>query len=590
VPALTTSGLSPRRIIWGFVLLLLVVLATFAWQAITASRALLDARKSGELVQQDIREGRFDAANRSLDDLRDHTGRAKDSTDGVLWDLGRHLPYVGRNIAAVQTVSRVLDTATRLNAPIALQLSQAVEQGRFRPKDKRIDLAEIERLTPAVRRAADSIDRAAGDLAGTRADELLFPLNDLVGDLQEQVERARSAAAASATAFELLPHMLGRDGPRTYLLMIQNPAELRSTGGLPGSLALLHAVRGKVAMGWQGAPSDLGALDAPVVRLPRDTEQQYGPTPATDLRDANFTPDFPEAARIAMTMVERSRHVTLDGVVSVDPIALSQLMTGTGPVAVADGVVLNAGNVVAALLNQTYQLLGTQDEQNTFFETAARKIFDSVMAGQGDQQQAIRGLAVAGGQHRILVWSTHSAEQALIAPTAVSGALVGKGGPNPQVGIYLNDSTAGKMDYYLQYRSSAAGVDCRQGGGQDIRATLALTSTMPTDFASLSPWILGTGQFSPQGTIAFNLRVYAPYGGEITGLTVDGQSHSVTADKHDGRQVSTVPMTLNPGQTATVTADIRTAEGQSGDGVFSVTPGMVPAANGVPIASACDQG
>jgi len=153
--------------------------------------------------------------------------------------------------------------------------------------------------------------------------------------------------------------------------------------------------------------------------------------------------------------------------------------------------------------------------------------------------------------------------------------------------MYINDSTAGKMDYYLQYRSTAAAVDCRQGDAQDIRATLALTSTMPTDFRSLSIWILGSGQFAPQGQIAFNLRIYAPYGGEITGLTVDGAQHSVTADEHHGRQVALLPISLGPGQKSTVTADIRTARNQPGDGVLSFTPGMVPAPNGVSITSAC---
>ena len=585
--SLTTSGLSRRRIIWGILVLLLVALGAFAWQAVTASRALLDARETGDLVQQRIRAGDFDGANRALGDLRSQTHHAEDSTDGVLWDVGRHLPFLGRNIGAVQTVSKVLDTATRENAPIALELSKAVNEGRFRPKGERIDLAEVERLAPSVRRAADSIDRAADRLAGTRADDLLFPFNDLVGDLQTQVDRARSAATASAHAFELLPDMLGEQQPRTYLLMIQNPAELRSTGGLPGSLALLHADNGRVTMGWQGSASDINGFSAPVVKLPFDTQRQYGTSPAIDLRDTNFTPDFPEAAQIAKAMVEQKRHVQLDGVISVDPIALAQMMRGTGPVTVGNGVTLSAGNVVSALLNQTYQVLDTQDEQNTFFETVARKIFDSVMSGQGDQQLAIRGLAVGGSEHRVLVWSAHDDEQSVIAGTAVSGSLLGESGRHPQIGMYINDSTAGKMDYYLQYRSTAAAVDCRQGGAQDIRATMALTSTMPADFSSLSPWILGTGQYAAQGTIAFNLRIYAPYGGEITGMTVDGQAHSVTADKHKGRQVALLPITLNPGQKSTVTADIRTAKGQSGDGVFSFTPGMVPAANGVTITSAC---
>lgn len=584
---MTTSWLSRRRIIWGIVALLLVALVVFAWQAVSASRALLDARERADLVQQRIRVGDFDGANQALAELRAKTGVARDATDGVLWDLGRRVPLVGRNIGAVQTVSDVLDTATRENAPIALELSKAVNEGRFKPRNQRIDLAEVERLTPAVRRAADSIDRAAERLAETRADELIFPFNDLVGDLQTQVGRARSAATASATAFELLPDMLGRQDPRTYLLMIQNTAELRSTGGLPGSLAILNAEDGKVTMGWQGSAGDIGAFTSPVVELPPDTLRQYGQSPAMDPRDTNFTPDFPEAAQIVKAMVEEKRDVELDGVLSVDPLALAELMRGTGPVRVADDVVLSAGNVVAALLNQAYQVLDTQEEQNTFFENVAREIFDSMMAGAGDQQQAIRGLASAGGQHRVLVWSAHADEQAALEGTAVSGALVGESGSRPHIGMYLNDSTAGKMDYYLQYRSSAAAVDCRQDGAQDLRATLALTSTMPQDFQALSRWILGTGQFAPQGAIAFNLRIYGPHDGEITGMTVDGQPHSVTADRHKGRQVALLPVTLDPGQEMVVTADIRTAEGQSDDGVFSVTPGMVPAPNGVPIASAC---
>jgi hypothetical protein len=587
VGSLRTSWLSRRRILGGVILLLLVSLGTFTWQAVMASRSLLDARSSGELVQQRIRAGDFTGASRALGELRGHTREARDSTDGLLWDLGRRAPFLGRNIGAVQTVSEVLDTATRENAPIALELSKAVDEGRFRPRNQRIDLAEVERLTPSVRRAADSIDRASRRLSDTRADELLFPFNDLVGDLQTQVDRARSAATASAHAFELLPDMLGEKRPRTYLLMIQNPAELRSTGGLPGSLALLHTDGGKVSMGWQGSAGDINGFTEPVVKLRADTALEYGPTPAVDLRDTNFTPDFPEAARIAKAMVERKQDVDLDGVISVDPITLAEMMRGTGPVAVTDTVTLSAGNVVSALLNQTYQVLDTQDEQNDFFEKVARKIFDSVMSGQGDQQQVIRGLATAGSQHRVQVWSAHDEEQTVIDGTAVSGALVAESGRRPHIGMYLNDSTAGKMDYYLQYRSSAAAVDCRQGGAQDLRATLALTSTMPANFGGLSPWILGTGQFAAQGSIAFNLRVYAPYGGEITGMTVDGQGHSVTSDKHKGRQVALLPMTLGPGQKTTVTVDVRTAEGQSGDGVFSFTPGMVPAPNGVRITSAC---
>ncbi|WP_420898141.1 DUF4012 domain-containing protein [Cryobacterium suzukii] len=39
-------------------------------------------------------------------------------------------------------------------------------------------------------------------------------------------------------AATLLPAMLGATEPRNYILLFQNPAELRSTGGIPGALEL----------------------------------------------------------------------------------------------------------------------------------------------------------------------------------------------------------------------------------------------------------------------------------------------------------------------------------------------------------------
>jgi hypothetical protein len=585
-----SPGFKPtrRQLVVALSLIGFFVVGVFAWQAWTASRNLLDARSHAETVQKRIKAGDFDGANRALAELRSNTSKAHDSTDGVLWDLGRHIPYFGRNVGAVQTVSEVLDTATRVNAPIALELSRAVDAGVFRPDKGQINLPAIQQLTPKVNRAASSIDRASRDLNAIRNGSLVFPFNDLVGDLKDEVERARAASTATATAFDLMPQMLGQDGPRDYLLIIQNPAELRSTGGLPGSLAVLHAEKGKVTMGWQGSAGDVNPFSGPVVTLPKDTRQQYGPTMATDFRDINFTPDFPEAAQIAKAMLAQKLKIDVDGVVSVDPLALAGLMRGTGPINAGNGIVLTASNVVPVLLNQTYQSIQDPAAQDSFFENVARKIFDAVTTGQGNQQLAITGLADATNQHRVQLWSDRDDEESRLAGTAVGGALGERSGRTPEVGMYLNDSTAGKMDYYLQYRTSVSAVDCRKHGAQDLRASVSFTSTMPKDFQKLSEFVTGTGAFAPKGTIAFNLRFYAPYGGEIVGLTVNGKPNSATSDLHHGRQVAFLPVALKPQEQVVVTADIRTAPGQDRDGVYSFTPGMVPAQNGVRFASACD--
>lgn len=576
-----------RRVALALVLICCFAFGLFAWQAVSAARALMDVRQDAEQVRAEIQAGDFDAATRSLDRLGRSTAKAHDATDGALWDLGRRIPLVGKNIAAVQTSSSVVDTVARRNAPVAIELSRLLQEGGLRPVDGKFDLAPVTELTPAVAKAAHSIEEASAALDEVDPDDLIFPLNDLVADLTDQVERARSATSAAADAFALLPAMLGTEGPRDYLLIIQNPAELRSTGGLPGALAVLHADKGRLTMGWQGTASDLVRPGAPAVRVRKDTLARYGPTTGTDLRDVNFTPDFPEAARIARAMLARVQGVKVDGVISVDPIALSAVLAATGPVEVRPGVSLNAQNVVATLLNTTYQVMDDPTAQNDFFAVAARKVFEAVVAGRGDQEQAIKALANAVGEHRVLLWSAHEAEQARLVGTPIAGGLDDTDPTSPEVGIYLNDSLAGKIDYYLQYRSTASPVACRVGGSQDLRATVVLTSAVPKDFAKLSPWIVGDGSYAPKGTIAVNMRIYAPAGGTVTGLEVDGAFHSVTADRHHGRQVAFLPLSLEPGQQVEVVAEIRTAKGQDADGTLNVTPGMVQAPNGVRIASAC---
>lgn len=592
---------SRRQVLIGAAVLVAFLIGLFLWQAFTAGFALRDARKDADRVQELITAGDFDGATRALEDLRDHADRAHNQTDGFLWDIGSKIPFFGKNLGAMQTVSAVLDTATTDNAPVALALNKALNEGTFRPVDGKINLDEVKRLTPEVDRAAASILEAGKDLDEIRSGSLLFPFNDIVEQLQEQFDSARSASRATATAFDLMPAMLGGNGPRNYLLIVQNPAEVRATGGLPGSVAILRAEGGRLTMGLQGSASDLKGFGGPVVELPKDTRAMYGTTTASDFRDINFNPDFPQVAQVAAVMAKRKFDVDVDGVLSVDPVAMAYVLAATGPVSV-QGEQLRADNVITTLLNKVYVdndpgVCGSDNtciqerlaRQDDFFESAAKTIFNAVMSGQGSQQTAIRGLGTSTNEHRVLLWAKDPAEQARLTGTAISGGLTKDSGSTPVMGLYLNDSTASKMDFYLQYRSSVTAIACRQKGAQDFRVTTSFKSTMPKNFSRLGISVLGTGDFAKQGDITFNARFYAPYGGQVTDLQVDGVPVSVTADKHFGREVAFLPVTVKPGQEIIVTALIRSKAGQDGNAVFNFTPGMVtPSTNGIKIRSACD--
>ena len=95
-------------------------------------------------------------------------------------------------------------------------------------------------------------------------------------DLRDQVSTADDTLAAASRAVNLLPGMLGADGERRFLVVFQNNAEVRSTGGMPGAMSLVETREGRVAMTRQMAASDFPRLTEPVLPLTTDEQTVFG--------------------------------------------------------------------------------------------------------------------------------------------------------------------------------------------------------------------------------------------------------------------------------------------------------------------------
>ena len=174
------------------------------------------------------------------------------------------------------------------------------------------------------------------------------PVGDAVLTLWRKLDQAADVTEPGARVARLLPPMLGADGPRTYLVAFQNPAEPRATGGIFGSFAVVRADQGKISIIDQGAASrTLGPFDPPVAELTGERPDLYGPELAQYPQDVNFTPDFPTAARLFAEMYRLRTGTTVDGVLAIDPVALSYMLEGAPPIDVGDGVSITADNLVS---------------------------------------------------------------------------------------------------------------------------------------------------------------------------------------------------------------------------------------------------
>ena len=190
-------------------------------------------------------------------------------------------------------------------------------------------------------------------------------------------------------------------GPRTYLVVFQNPAELRATGGIFGSYAVVQADQGRITIIDQGASSrTLGFFDPPVAELTPEQIDLYSQLMAQYPQDVNFTPDFPTAAPLFSEMYRLRSGNTVDGVLAIDPVALSYLLEGAAPIDVGDGVSITADNLVPILLSTAYQKFdnnGDQSQRDAFLANATAQVFANVMSGKGNPR-AILERASEGGR------------------------------------------------------------------------------------------------------------------------------------------------------------------------------------------------
>ena len=149
--------------------------------------------------------------------------------------------------------------------------------------------------------AAAKLDAEARSIADPA---YLSLIRDARSQLQTQTARLAQLLHNTALAAQLAPSMLGADGPRSYLVGFESPAEARGTGGLLGSFAVVDFDDGKPIVDALGQNTELREASASIDLGPEFNKVYGWMNPTTDFRNSNMSPHFPYAAQIWKSMVE----------------------------------------------------------------------------------------------------------------------------------------------------------------------------------------------------------------------------------------------------------------------------------------------
>lgn len=584
------AGKTARRLRWALLLTGVVAVALVAftgWQALKAKDALELVASDFQTLSGQLKAGDRTGSHETLEQAQGHAETAQENTTGPGWWLTSRLPGVGDNVVAVRTVAGTVDTLARDVLPPVVEAAEILKPANLRPTKGRIDLRPLAEVAPAIVEADRLLQDQEGAVAALRPNDLAPQIARPVRLLQRKLADAASLSNRASRALQLLPPMLGADGPRTYLLLFQNNAEVRATGGIPGAFATVTAKNGRISLGQQGDASTIGRFENPPVRLTADEKALYGLNMGRYPQDVNFTPDFPRSAELVRAMWNARHGVQVDGVASADPVALSYLLRGTGPVPTIGGAKLTADNAVKMLLSEVYAQIPEPEQQNAYFAAVARSIFGAVSGGQGDPQKVLEGLTHGAAEGRILLWSARPDEQALIAPTALSGSLAHEqSDQSPRVGVFLNDGTGAKMDYYLDYTANVEPVRC-QGERQVLDVTLSMSSTAPRGGEGLPDYVANTSYGVPRGTIRTTVSAYAPIGGYVDGTALGDTDLSLDRLAHDGRSLVMTTLDLAPGESQELHFTMVSGPGQDGRPELRVTPGVHGSGLGSVGPSAC---
>lgn len=521
-----------------------------------------------ELVPQlraELARSDHNAAEATFEKIQSQTSAAHSTTTAPLWKGASYIPIIGSNFSAVREVAvSADDIAIHAVAPL-LNRYDSLNWQTLSPTDGRFDMSGLQEAAPSISTAAYTVRLSHQRMASLNLSRLLPELAQPISAATTQLEELSEVLDTASSTAQLLPAMLGAEGPRNYLILVQNSSETRATGGIPGALAVLHTDDGRISLGEQSSAVALGTF-SPTIAVDPQQASLYTGRLGTQMQNVNLTPDFPTAGQTAKQMWEHRHPLqTIDGVLALDTVVLSHLLKATGPLDLADPKVLETirdtnlplsltkDNVVPTLLSEVYKDIEDPEAQDAYFAAVAARVFSSFTEGRGDGAQLIKALGTSTAEDRLFLWSSHSAEQEIITSTPVHGSVTGQDGGGAAFGVYFNDGTGAKMDYYVK-RTVQLIQSCPVDGYGQYTVRVTATNNAPADSASSLPaYVTGGGVFGVEpGRVRTNYVAYGPSQAFVDTATIDGRATPVSSGKHGQRPVGTVQLELGPGETATI--------------------------------------
>jgi len=431
--------------------------------------------------------------------------------------------------------------------------------------------------------AAASVASARQTLAAV-PDGLIGQVESVRDAMQTRIEKYGPLLDTYVQVSAQLPGILGWNGPRRYLVLTQDPSELRPSGGFIGSFGIIAFDKGKIT---ERHFQDIVALDYtnnyPFVRPPQELANYLlGPTQSWQLADAGWSPDFPTSAQDALRLyTNESGDARIDGVFAITTHTIDELLKVTGPISVPEyNVTIASGETTLKVLQLTRAPRKPGEDAKAFLSVFADRLFSTLLALPPARWGDIIGAAGTFGQEHLLVaWFHDATDEAFTADGGFGGAIRQDQGDF----VYPVDSNVAPASKLNAWTTRTMDLAVQIDAVGNARNTLAVTWANRVDTPDGAPYRAMTNVGGSILGMYFRLlvpersRIEAVSGGGLAPVT-----DPAVVEDEAGRMAIGTYLQVPPGQTSlkyTWTSPYAATVDTTG-GTYRLTiqaqPGMIP--------------
>ncbi len=565
-----------------------------AWAGSSAMDDLRAAESAVDGALDLIITGDTAGAERSLEMAVTRLSSFESALENPVTTSAAIVPVVAQHRAAALEVSRSAGEAmTSITSELDAFDVDALSSG-----PGTIDVDAVRALEQPMLDFEEALVDVRTTLEDVRSPWLVDRVTRRLDELELTVDEQLQRGDTSLDVIRAAPGLLGADEPRVYFLAFTTPSEVRGLGGFMGFYAEVTADDGRIEMSRFGRTEVLARTldesgERSVISGPEGWLNRYsrfgfaGPssppgTPVGTWLNVTMSPDARATSEVIAQMYPHSGGRTIDGVFTIDVVAVARLLDITGPIVTSDGVTLDSDNAADFLLNGQY---GSRErpERADLLEEVSEHVLDELLGGTlPSPRAAMDALGPMVEQGRVVAWAADSEEQALFETTGLGGRWPDSA-DGDAVAVAFNNSAGNKLDYFLRARAHYdAVVD---------QATSTLTGTVVVEVENRPPsrpqpnYVVNNVIDLPQGHNRTWVSIYTRV--RPTDVTVDGKAVPWDAETEAGFFVASTLVTMAPGDIPTIEVTLDGSVELTDDG-YRLTLWSPPIARETPVTASVE--